>query len=201
MDYIKQRILDEHEMLKEWAFCGKYRTLVEAAKKAASGRKHRFLTTDDENERKLMDIFYTSLLDTPSFKDEPELPYLDWGEEHCYAVEAHFEPGYLEFCLSVGCGSFVTCKYVKKTNMRVYLFSQFQDVVLGKKNCHSFHAALIKAELEKDTKRKAELEKTLASVNAASALMDIFGLKMDAKSVNKVAKWNTEFQELIRKLK
>lgn len=208
MDYIKQSTLNNFEMLDEWyrgdrsvTGYAKYKRLVEAAREAASSRKHRYLTTDDEKEREMLDLFYCSLLDTPSFKDEPELPYFDWGEEHCFAIEAHYAEGYLEFCLSVGCGSFVTCRYVKKTKMRVYPFSQFTELVYGKRKVCKAHADRIREEIIRDTARKEELEKTLKGVNAATALMDIFGLKMDAKSVKKVAKWNTEFQELTRKLK
>lgn len=208
MNYIEKNEIEHYELLKKWIAPdlpgnpSMYCQLVTEAERLSKSRKEgKYISTDDENGRELLGLFYTSLLDTPSFTDEPPLPYLDWGKTHEYAVEARYVDGYLEFSLSVGFGSCVMCKYVKKTKLPIYTYDRFYSVLSGKYQIHAKHARTIRKVEKERVARKSELDKTLAAVNAASALMEIYGLKLDKESRDKVDGWKKEHNEIMKNMR
>ena len=137
MNYMDKRTIEQFEIIKSWAVNeypkqGRYKQLVDAAVKAKRSKKHRHLDTDySEEERKLMDIFYLMILDGKSFSDEPtpSSGYFETVDD--FAIEAFYCEGYLRFRLSVGCGSYMTCEYVRTVPKKLTLNGKPTALAVG----------------------------------------------------------------------
>lgn len=204
MNYLEKRTIEQFEIIKPWASPNHYKQLVDAAVKAKRSKKHRHLDTDySEEERKLMDIFYLMIFDSSSFSDEPtpSSGYFDTVED--FAVEAFFCEGYLRFRLSVGCGSYMTCEYVRKVpkELPVYSYDHLRELIVIKCSIFKKHVDAIEKRIKESQARKDDLQKTLAAVNTASTLMSIFGLSLDADSKKKIDDWKTEYYTLEKECK
>jgi hypothetical protein len=204
MNYLEKRTIEKFEIIKQWAVCdqpsqNRYKQLVDAAVKAKRSKKHRHLDTDySEEERKLMDIFYLMILDSKSFNDEPNpsMGYFDTVDD--FAVDAFYYEGYLRFRLSVGCGSYMTCEYVRTVpkELTVYSYDHLLELINLKYRIFKKHADAIEKKTKEAQARQAELQKTLAAVDTANTLMSIFGLHLDEKSEQKVIEWRKELEQV-----
>ena len=212
MDYTKQKILDEFNMLCAWdprKKPSKWRKLINAAKNARAGKRHKShsLCTDYENDRKLLDIFYiTSVLSTKSFNDEtmPRCGYLMYGQDCSYAIDTGKE--FLVFDLYVECGSVLVCNYYKnlpahRKHIKIYPIQYVQELLLHKLSIYQKHVDKILEEQKEKSDRMKELHGVLVSADAADALMNILGLSMDTKSRKKVLAWRQEAEKLEKELR
>jgi hypothetical protein len=204
MNYLDKRTIEKFEIIQQWAVCdqpsqNRYKQLVDAAVKAKRSKKHHHLDTDySEEERKLMDIFYLMILDDKSFTDEPNpsMGYFETVDD--FAVEAFYCEGYLRFRLSVGCGSYMTCEYVRTVpkKLTVYSYDHLLELIDLKYSIFKKHVAAIEKRIKDAQARQAELQKTLAAVDTANTLMSIFGLRMDEASEQKVIEWRKELEQV-----
>lgn len=194
MNYLEKRTIEKFEIIKLWASPNRYKQLVDAAVKAKRRKTHRHLDTEYSlEEQKLMDIFYLLIWDSKSFNDEPNpsMGYFETVDD--FAVEAFYCEGYLRFRLSVGCGSYLTCEYVRTVpkKLTVYSYDHLHELIDLKK-----HADAIEKRIKDAQARKDELKKTLAAVDTANTLMSIFGLHLDEASEQKVAEWRNELEQV-----
>lgn len=205
MNYLDKRTIENFEIIKPWTVrnqpCApsRYKQLVDAAVKAKRSKTHRHLDTDySEEERKLMDIFYLMILDEQSFSDEPNPSRGYFKTADDFAVEAYYREGYLRFRLSVGCGSYMTCEYVRTVpkNLAVYSYDHLHELIDLKYRIYKKHVDAIEKKTKEAQARKDELKKTLTAVDTANALMSIFGLHLDEASEQKVAEWRTELEQV-----
>lgn len=204
MNYLDKRTIEKFEIIKSWSVNeypkeGRYKQLVDAAVKAKRSKTHRRLDTDySEEERKLMDIFYLMILDSKSFNDEPNpsMGYFETATD--FAVEAFYRSGYLRFRLSVGCGSYMTCEYVRTVpkDLPVYSCNHLFEIIDIKYDIYKKHVAMIEKKIKDAQARQDELKKTLAAVDTANTLMSIFGLRMDEASEQKVIEWRKELEQV-----
>lgn len=199
MNYLDKRTIEKFEIIQPWASPNRYKQLVDAAVKAKRSKKHRHLDTDySEEERKLMDIFYLMIFDSSSFSDEPtpSSGYFDTVED--FAVEAFFCEGYLRFRLSVGCGSYMTCEYVRTVpkKLPVYSYDHLRELIDLKYRIFKKHVDAIEKRIKDAQARKDELQKTLTAVDTANTLMSIFGLSLDSDSKKKIDDWKTEYSTI-----
>ena len=204
MNYMDKCTLEQFDIIKSWAVNeypnqGRYKQLVDAAVKAKRSKKHRHLDTDySEEERKLMDIFYLMILDGKSFNDEPtpSSGYFETADD--FAVEAYYREGYLRFRLSVGCGSYMTCEYVRTVpkKLPVYSCDHLFEIIDIKYDVFKKHVEEIEKKNKEAQARKDELQKTLAAVDTANTLMSIFGLHLDEESEQKVIGWRQELEQV-----
>jgi hypothetical protein len=205
MNYLDKRTIEKFEIIKPWTVrnqpCApsRYKQLVDAAVKAKRSKTHRHLDTDySEEERKLMDIFYLMILDEKSFSDEPtpSMGYFETADD--FAVDAFYCDGYLRFRLSVGCGSYMTCEYVRTVpkNLPVYSCDHLHELIDLKYRIFKKHVDAIEKKNKEAQARKDELKKTLTAVDTANALMSIFGLHLDEASEQKVAEWRNELEQV-----
>jgi len=204
MNYLDKRTIEKFEIIQQWAVCdqpsqNRYKQLVDAAVKAKRSKKHHHLDTDySEEERKLMDIFYLMILDDKSFTDEPNpsMGYFETVDD--FAVEAFYCEGYLRFRLSVGCGSYMTCEYVRTVpkKLTVYSYDHLLELIDLKYSIFKKHVAAIEKRIKDAQARQAELQKTLAAVDTANTLMSIFGLHLDEASEQKVIEWRKELEQV-----
>jgi hypothetical protein len=204
MMYVDKRTIEQFEIIQPWANPNRYKQLVDAAVKAKRSKKHRHLDTDySEEERKLMDIFYIMILDDKSFSDEPtpSMGYFDTVDD--FAVEAFFCEGYLRFRLSVDCGSYMTCEYVRKVpnGLPVYSYDHLRELIVLKHCIFKKHVDAIEKRIKEAQARKDDLQKTLAAVDTANTLMSIFGLSLDSDSKKKIDDWKTEYFTLEKECK
>lgn len=211
MDYTKQKILDEFNMLCAWdprKKPSKWRKLINAAKDAKAGKRHKShsLSTDYENDRTLLDIFCTtSVLSTKSFIDEtiPRCGYL-MCQDGSYAINTGKE--FLVFDFYVECGSLVVCSYYKnlpnwRKYIKIYTIQYLQELLLHKLSIYQKHVDKILEEQKEKSDRMKELQGVLVSADAADALMNILGLSMDTKSRKKVLAWRKEAEKLEEELR
>lgn len=206
MNYIDKRTIEKFEIIKSWAAVNRnrYQQLVDAAVKAKRSKTHRHLDTDySEEERKLMDIFYLMILDDKSFSDEPNPSHGYFETADDFAVEAYYREGYLRFRLSVGCGSYMTCEYVRTVpkKLTVYSYDHLHELIDLKYRIFKKHVDAIENRIKEAQARKDELKKTLTAVDTANALMAIFGLHLDEASEQKVAEWRSELELAKEKLR
>lgn len=205
MNYLDKRTIEKFEILQEWHNADKpdapsrYKQLVDAAVKAKRSKKHRHLDTEYSlEEQKLMDIFYLMIFDSKSFNDEPNpsMGYFDTVDD--FAVEAFYCEGYLRFSLSVGCGSYMTCEYVRTVpkKLTVYSYDHLLELIDLKYRIFKKHVDAIEKRVKDAQARQSELQKTLAAVDATTSLMSIFGLRMDEESEQKVIGWRKELEQL-----
>ena len=205
MNYLDKRTIEKFEIIKPWTVrnqpCApsRYKQLVDAAVKAKRSKTHRHLDTEySEEERKLMDIFYLMILDSKSFNDEPNpsMGYFDTVDD--FAVDAFYCDGYLRFRLSVGCGSYMTCEYVRTVpkKLTVYSYDHLHELIDLKYRIFKKHVDAIENRIKEAQARKDELKKTLTAVDTANALMAIFGLHLDEASEQKVAEWRNELNQV-----
>lgn len=204
MNYLEKRTIEQFEIIKPWTSPNHYKQLVDAAVKAKRSKKHRHLDTDySEEEQKLMDIFYLMIFDSSSFSDEPtpSSGYFDTVED--FAVEAFFCEGYLRFRLSVVCGSYMTCEYVRTVpkKLPVYSYDHLRELIDLKYRIFKKHVDAIEKRIKEAQARKDDLHKTLAAVDTANTLMSIFGLSLDADSKKKIDDWKTEYYALEKECK
>ena len=209
MNYMDKRTIEQFDIIKPWAVrnqpCqNRYKQLVDAAVKAKRSKKHRHLDTDySEEERKIMDIFYLMILDGKSFNDEPNpsMGYFDTLDD--FAVEAFYCEGYLRFRLSVGCGSYMTCEYVRTVpkKLTVYSYDHLLELIDIKYRIYKKHAEEIERRVKDAQARKDELQKKLSAVDTANTLMSIFGLSLDSDSKKKIDDWKTEYSTLEKEYK
>lgn len=202
--YLEQRTKEEYALLKEWdrqdipCQPSKFYQLVLAA--ANANKKHtRILSDYSEAEAKLTDIFERSILFGKSFVDEniPE-GYMTWGDDMCFAIEAHYIEGFLEFYLHTGCGSYIGCAYVKKTKLRTYKYEYFKNLIAQKVKAYRKGLARIKKANEPRDERIAELSQKLAMATAVATLSDALGFKISAADRKKINKWQAEITQLRR---
>lgn len=196
MNYIDKRTIEKFEIIQPWANPNRYKQLVDAAVKAKRSKKHRHLDTDySEEERTLMDIFYLMILDDKSFSDEPTPSRGYFKTADDFAVEAYYREGYLRFRLSVGCGSYMTCEYVRTVpkKLPVYSCDHLFEIIDIKYDVYKKHVEAIEKKIKEAQARKDELKKTLAAVDTANTLMSIFGLSLDSDSKKKIDEWKTEY--------
>lgn len=204
MNYLYKRTIEQFEIIKSWAVNeypnqGRYKQLVDAAVKAKRSKTHRHLDTDySEEERKLMDIFYLMILDDKSFSDEPTPSRGYFKTADDFAVEAFYREGYLRFRLSVGCGSYMTCEYVRTVPKKLHVYScnHLFEIIDIKYEVYKKHVEAIEKKIKDAQARKDELQKTLAAVDTANTLMSIFGLHLDEASEQKVAEWRNELEQV-----
>ena len=113
-----------------------------------------------------------------------------------FAVDAFYCEGYLRFRLSVGCGSYMTCEYVRTVpkKLTVYSYDHLLELIDLKYRIFKKHVEAIEKRIKDAQARQDELQKTLAAIDAANTLMSIFGLKMDEASEQKVAEWRRELE-------
>lgn len=205
MNYLDKRTIENFEIIKPWTVrnqpCApsRYKQLVDAAVKAKRSKTHRHLDTEYSlEEQKLMDIFYLMILDSKSFNDEPNpsMGYFDTVDD--FAVDAFYCDGYLRFRLSVGCGSYMTCEYVRTVpkKLRVYSYDHLHELIDLKYRIFKKHVDAIENRIKEAQARKDELKKTLTAVDTANALMAIFGLHLDEASEQKVAEWRNELEQV-----
>ena len=199
MNYLDKRTLEKFEIIKQWASQNRYQQLVDAAVKAKRRKTHRHLDTEYSlEEQKLMDIFYLMILDSKSFIDEPSpsMGYFDTVDD--FAVEAFYCEGCLRFRLSVGCGSYMTCEYVRTVpkKLTVYSYDHLHELIDLKYRIFKKHVDAIEKKIKEAQARKDELQKTLAAVDTANTLMSIFGLHLDEASEQKVAEWRNELEHV-----
>jgi len=204
MNYLDKRTLEKFEIIKQWASQNRYQQLVDAAVKAKRRKTHRHLDTEYSlEEQKLMDIFYLMILDSKSFIDEPSpsMGYFDTVDD--FAVEAFYCEGYLRFRLSVGCGSYMTCEYVRTVpkKLPVYSYDHLRELIVLKHRIFNKHVAAIEKRIKEAQARKDDLQKTLAAVDTANMLMSIFGLSLDSDSKKKIDDWKTEYYTLEKECK
>ena len=202
--YLETRTKEEYALLKEWdrqdipCQPSKFYQLVLAA--ANASKKHtRILSDYSEAEAKLIDIFESSILFGKSFGDE-DIPggYMKWGDDMCFAIEAHYIDGFLEFDLHTGCGSYIGCTYVKKTKYRTYTYEYFKNLISYKVKAYRKGLARIKKASEPRDKRIAELSQKLAMATALETLSDALGFKISAADRKKLDKWQAEIAQLKR---
>lgn len=206
MNYLEKRTLEKFEIIKQWAVCdqpsrNRYKQLVDAAVKAKRSKKHHHLDTEYSlEEQKLMDIFYLMILDSKSFTDEPSpsMGYFDTVDD--FAVDAFYCEGYLRFRLSVGCGSYMTCEYVRTVpkKLTVYSYDHLLELIDLKYRIFKKHVETIEKRIKDAQARKDELQKKLAAVDTANTLMSIFGLHLDEASEQKVNEWRKELEQVKR---
>jgi Skp family chaperone for outer membrane proteins len=204
MNYLDKRTLEHFDIIKSWAVNeypnqGRYKQLVDAAVKAKRSKTHHHLDTDySEEERKLMDIFYLMILDDKSFSDEPTPSRGYFKTADDFAVEAYYREGYLRFRLSVGCGSYMTCEYVRTVpkKLTVYSYDHLHELIDLKYRIFKKHVEAIEKKIKEAQARKDELKKTLAAVDTANTLMSIFGLHLDEASEQKVNEWRKELEQV-----
>ena len=205
MNYLDKRTIEKFEIIKPWTVrnqpCApsRYKQLVDAAVKAKRSKTHRHLDTEYSlEEQKLMDIFYLMILDSKSFNDEPNpsMGYFDTVDD--FAVDAFYCEGYLRFRLSVGCGSYMTCEYVRTVpkKLTVYSYDHLHELIDLKYRIFKKHVDAIENRIKEAQARKDELKKTLTAVDTANALMSIFGLHLDEASEQKVAEWRNELEQV-----
>lgn len=204
MNYLDKRTLEKFDIIKQWAVCdqpsqNRYKQLVDAAVKAKRSKTHRRLDTEYSlEEQTLMDIFYLMIFDSKSFLDEPNpsMGYFDTVDD--FAVDAFYCEGYLRFRLSVGCGSYMTCEYVRTVpkELTVYSYDHLLELINLKYHIFKKHVNTIEKRIEEAQAHQASLQKTLAAVDAATTLMSIFGLKMDEASEQKVIGWRKELEQV-----
>lgn len=209
MNYMDKRTLEKFEILQEWHNADKpdapsrYKQLVDSAVKAKRSKKHRHLDTEYSlEEQKLMDIFYLMILDSKSFTDEPNpsMGYFDTVDD--FAVEAFYCEGYLRFRLSVGCGSYMTCEYVRTVpkKLTVYSYDHLLELIDLKYRIFKRHVEAIEKRTKEAQARKDELQKTLSAVDTANTLMSIFGLHLDEASEQKVVEWRKELEQVKKEI-
>ena len=200
MNYLDKRTIENFEIIQQWAVNqNRYKQLVDAAVNAKRSKKHRHLDTEYSlKEQKLMDIFYLMILDSKSFNDEPNpsMGYFDTVDD--FAVEAFYCEGYLRFRLSVGCGSYMTCEYVRTVpkKLTVYSYDHLLELIDLKYRIFKKHVDAIEKRIKDAQARKDELQKTLSAVDTANTLMSIFGLHLDEASEQKVAEWRKELEQV-----
>lgn len=204
--YVERSIKDEYELLKEWdrqdILCqpSKFYQLVLAAANAKASKKHTRIMSDySEDDSKLIDIFECSILFDKSFTDEniPE-GYMTWGDDMCFAIEAYYLDGFLEFDLHTGCGSSIVCTFVKKTKYRTYKYEYFKNLIAQKLKAYRKGLARIKKVNEPRDERIAELSQKLAMATAVETLSDALGFKIGAADRKKINKWQAEIAQLRR---
>lgn len=208
MNYLDKRTIEQFEIIKSWAVNehpnqGRYEQLVDAAVKAKRSKTHRHLDTDySEEERKLIDIFYLMILDSKSFSDEPTPSHGYFKTADDFAVEAFYRQGYLRFRLSVGCGSYMTCEYVRTVpkKLPVYSCNHLFEIIDIKYDVFKKHVEAIEKKTKDAQARKAELQKTLSAVDTANTLMSIFGLHLDEASEQKVVEWRKELEQVKKEI-
>ena len=203
MNYLEKRTLEKFEIIKQWASQNRYQQLVDAAVKAKRRKTHRHLDTEYSlEEQKLMDIFYLLILDSKSFNDEPNpsMGYFETVDD--FAVEAFYCEGYLRFRLSVGCGSYLTCEYVRTVpkKLTVYSYDHLHELIDLKYRIFKKHVDAIEKRIKDAQARKDELKKTLAAVDTANTLMSIFGLHLDEASEQKVVEWRNELEQVKKEI-
>ena len=203
MNYLEKRTLEKFEIIKQWASQNRYQQLVDAAVKAKRRKTHRHLDTEYSlEEQKLMDIFYLLILDSKSFNDEPNpsMGYFETVDD--FAVEAFYCEGYLRFRLSVGCGSYLTCEYVRTVpkKLTVYSYDHLHELIDLKYRIFKKHVDAIEKRIKDAQARKDELKKTLAAVDTANTLMSIFGLHLDEASEQKVIEWRKELEQVKKEI-
>ena len=203
MNYLEKRTIEKFEIIKQWASQNRYQQLVDAAVKAKRRKTHRHLDTEYSlEEQKLMDIFYLLILDSKSFNDEPNpsMGYFETVDD--FAVEAFYCEGYLRFRLSVGCGSYLTCEYVRTVpkKLTVYSYDHLHELIDLKYRIFKKHVDAIEKRIKDAQARKDELKKTLAAVDTANTLMSIFGLHLDEASEQKVIEWRKELEQVKKEI-
>ena len=203
MNYLEKRTLEKFEIIKQWASQNRYQQLVDAAVKAKRRKTHRHLDTEYSlEEQKLMDIFYLLILDSKSFNDEPNpsMGYFETVDD--FAVEAFYCEGYLRFRLSVGCGSYLMCEYVRTVpkKLTVYSYDHLHELIDLKYRIFKKHVDAIEKRIKDAQARKDELKKTLAAVDTANTLMSIFGLHLDEASEQKVIEWRKELEQVKKEI-
>ena len=203
MTYIKQKTVDEFKILQEWHKDDKpnapsrYKQLADAAYNAKRSKTHVLLNTmySTEDDR-LLDVFYQGILCMKSFANEktPKCGYLPYSSP--YAIPAFYYEGYLLFNLHIGCGSSMTCEYTKRVpkDVPIYTYDKLVMLIDHKYKVYKKRTNKIYTEVVEAEKTKAELTKTLSAVDTATALMSIFGLKMDEESEKKVIEWRRELE-------
>ena len=209
MNYLDKRTIEKFEIIQQWAVCdqpsqNRYKQLVDAAVKAKRNKTHHHLDSEYSlEEQKLMDIFYLMILDSKSFNDEPNpsMGYFDTVDE--FAVDAFYCEGYLRFRLSVGCGSYMTCEYVRTVpkKLTVYSYDHLLELIDLKYRIFKKHVAAIEKRIKLAQTRKDELHKTLTAVDTANTLMSIFGLSLDSDSKKKIDDWKNEYSTLEKECK
>lgn len=209
MNYLDKHTIERFEILQEWHNANmpdapsRYKQLVDAAVKAKRSKKHRHLDTEYSlEEQKLMDIFYLMILDSKSFSDEPtpSSGYFETADD--FAVDAFYCEGYLRFRLSVGCGSYMTCEYVRTVpkNLTVYSYDHLIELIDIKYRIFKKHVKAIETRTKEAQARKDELQKTLSAVDTANTLMSIFGLHLDEASEQKVVEWRKELEQVKKEI-
>ena len=209
MNYTDKCTIENFEIIKPWTVrdqpCqpSRYKQLVDAAVKAKRSKKHHHLDTDySEEEQKLMDIFYRMFFTSRSFIDEPSpsMGYFDNVDD--FAVEAFYCEGYLRFRLSVGCGSYMTCEYVRTVpkKLTVYSYDHLLELIDLKYRIYKKHANAVEKRTKEAQARQAELQKTLSAVDTATTLMSIFGLYLDEASEQKVVEWRKELEQVKKEI-
>jgi hypothetical protein len=169
-------------------------------------KKRNYLSTEyDDKESSLLDLFTKGILDAESFKDEKKLTegYLLWGEQYSFALSCGpYGDGWLEFYLSIGQGSHIACRYVKRTKLtNLYSYDFFSRLIKEKARVFGVHAKQIRKE-EKERREKADaLNKDVTILNNLIAILHLYGLQLDTASKKKVAAMNTEYRQLTDKLK
>lgn len=205
MNYTDKCTIENFEIIKPWTVrdqpCqpSRYMQLVDAAVKAKRSKTHRHLDTEHSlEEQTLMDIFYRMFFTSRSFNDEPSpsMGYFDIVDD--FAVEAFYCEGYLRFRLSVGCGSYMTCEYVRTIpkTLTVYSYTHLLELIDLKYRIYKKHVDAIEKRIKDAQARKDELQKTLTAVDTANTLMSIFGLSLDSDSKKKIDDWKTEYSTL-----
>ena len=209
MNYIDKHTLENFDIIKPWAVrdqpCqpSRYKQLVDAAVKAKHSKMHRHLDTEYSlEEQNLMDIFYLMFFTSKSFSDEPSpsMGYFETVDD--FAVEAFYCEGYLRFRLAIGCGSYMTCEYVRTVpkKLTVYSYDHLLELIDLKYRIYKRHADAIEKRTKNAQARQAELQKTLSAVDTANTVMSIFGLHLDEASEQKVVEWRKELEQVKKEI-
>lgn len=204
MNYFNKRTQEEYDIIKDWcrddipSKPSRYGELVMKAANLAHQRKKSTISTGcTEEEAKLLDLFECSIIDGKRFNEETyNGPFIEWSSDLCFAIDAHYCEGYLEFYLSVGCGSCIDCRFTKHTKLRTYSYETLMTILREKLKVYKKRMAVIKKEQKERQKKLDDLEGKLAAVNTSNALMQIFGLRMDDESLKKVQGWQNEYEQL-----